>query len=71
MRGHDHPGCGKLYPPDLTFGGCISTRPDGKILAESQSKIGARIMTEKESIADKVRDHATDDFWPALVVPQH
>jgi hypothetical protein len=26
-------------------------------------------MTEKESIADKVRDHATDDIWPALVVP--
>ena len=21
-------------------------------------------MTEKESVADKVRDHATDDDWP-------
>jgi hypothetical protein len=28
-------------------------------LANNQQRIGARIMTEKESFADKIRDHAT------------
>jgi hypothetical protein len=31
------------------------------LFASSQSRIGAEIMAEKESFADKVRDHATDD----------
>jgi hypothetical protein len=30
-------------------------------LAESQPKKRARIMTDKESFADKVRDHAISD----------
>jgi hypothetical protein len=34
------------------------------LFASSQPRIGARIMTEKESFADKVRDHATDDYSP-------
>jgi hypothetical protein len=31
------------------------------LFASSQPRIGAKIMTAKESFADKVRDHATDD----------
>jgi hypothetical protein len=31
------------------------------LFASSQPRIGAKIMTEKESFAAKVRDHATDD----------
>src|SRR5918992_6127803 len=31
------------------------------LFASSQPRIGAKIMTEKESFADKVRDYATDD----------
>jgi hypothetical protein len=34
------------------------------LFASSQPRIGAKIMTEKESFADKVRDHATDDDSP-------
>jgi hypothetical protein len=34
------------------------------LFASSPPRIGAKIMTEKESFADKVRDHATDDDSP-------
>jgi hypothetical protein len=34
------------------------------LFASSQPRIGAKIMTEKESFTDKVRDHATDDDSP-------
>ena len=50
-------------PPDLTFGGCVCIRTDGRLLAESRPRIGAEIMTEKENSADEVRDHATDDSY--------
>jgi hypothetical protein len=39
-------------------------RPDGSFLVRSQSRIGAKIMSEKESFADKVRDQAIDDDSP-------
>jgi hypothetical protein len=39
------------------------------LFASSQPRIGAKIMTEKESFADKVRDHATDDSPPARQPP--
>jgi hypothetical protein len=34
------------------------------LFTSSHPRIGAKIMTEKESFADRVRDHATDDDSP-------
>jgi hypothetical protein len=48
-----------LYPPDLTFGGCLSTRPNGTFLDESQPRIGAETMTDKKPFADRARDQTT------------
>jgi hypothetical protein len=39
------------------------------LFASSQPRIGAKIMTEKESFADKVRDHAPDDSPHAHQAP--
>ena len=39
------------------------------LFASSQPRIGAKIITEKESFADKVRDHATDDSPHAHQAP--
>ena len=41
------------------------------LFASSQPRIGAKIMTEKESFADKVRDHATDDSPHTHQAPEH
>src|SRR5215216_1692344 len=60
-RGPDDPGRSISTPRNLPFGGCLCIRPDGMFLAESQPRKRARIMTDKESFADKVRDHATGD----------
>jgi hypothetical protein len=40
------------------------------LFASNQPRIGAKIMSEKESFADKVRDHATDESPRAHQAPE-
>jgi hypothetical protein len=45
--------------------------PGGYVVASSQLRIGAKIMTDKHGFADKVRDHATADARHAHLAPDH
>src|SRR5918997_2409096 len=67
MRGDRYPSCGNLHPPDLPFGGCLPTRPNGRFLAESQPRIGPEAMTEK---AEPNREEITTMKTPPIVSPQ-
>ena len=64
MRRYDDPDTRISTLPNLPFGGCFCIQADGSFIAESQPRTGVEAMTDKKSIVDRVRDHATDDDSP-------